>query len=71
MDVGAVIRSVMEDQDPSPQQLADALLHHAVTLDETRPADDVSVVVIKVAPFSGDDVRRMSIRLPLKLGKRP
>ena len=56
---------MLEDQDPTPQELADSLLAHAVNLDEGRPADDVSVVVLKVRSSNGDNVRRMSVRLPL------
>jgi hypothetical protein len=55
----------MEDQDPSPQEIADTLLAHAVKLDEDRPADDISVLVIKVASRTGDNVRRMTVRLPI------
>src|ERR1041384_2197959 len=65
MNVSEVIRSVLEDQDPSPQALADLLLEHAVRLDENRPSDDVSVHVLKVVPRLGDNVRRMSVRLPI------
>ncbi len=65
MDVGAMLRSVLEDQDPTPQALADALLAQAVSLDDDRPADDISVLVLKVTPLSGDNVRRMAVRLPL------
>jgi serine phosphatase RsbU (regulator of sigma subunit) len=65
MDVGATIRSVLEDQDPGPQALADSLLAEAVSLDSDRPADDISVVVLKVAARVGDNVRRMTVRLPI------
>jgi serine phosphatase RsbU (regulator of sigma subunit) len=65
MDVGATISAILEDQDPSPQELADSLLAEAVMLDENRPADDISVLVLKVAAMTGDSVRRMSVRLPL------
>ncbi len=65
MDVSNAIQAMMEDQDPTPQELADSLLVHAVNLDEGRPADDVSVVVLKVQTINGDTVRRMSLRLPL------
>lgn len=65
MNVGEVVRSVLEDQDPSPQSLADTLLAHAVRLDENRPADDISVLVLKVISRVGDNVRRMTARLPL------
>jgi serine phosphatase RsbU (regulator of sigma subunit) len=65
MDVCNAIQAMLDDQDPTPQELADSLLGHAVNLDEGRPADDVSVVVLKVRAFNGDNVRRMYVRLPL------
>ena len=65
MNVAETLHSLIEDQDPSPQQLADALLAHAVQLDDNRPADDISVLVLKVSPRSGDNVRRMNVRLPI------
>jgi serine phosphatase RsbU (regulator of sigma subunit) len=65
MNTAEVLQSIMEDQDPSPQEIADTLLAHAVKLDEDRPADDISVLVIKVASRTGDNVRRMTVRLPI------
>ncbi len=67
MDVCEVIRALLEDQEPSPQELADELLAFAVRLDDSRPADDISVLVLKVTPLSGDDVRRMTVRLPISV----
>lgn len=60
-----LLQSIMEDEDPSPQEIADTLLAHAVRLDEDRPADDISVLVLKVASRNGDNVRRMNVRIPL------
>jgi serine phosphatase RsbU (regulator of sigma subunit) len=65
MDVGATIHAILDDQDPNPQTLADTLLSEAVRLDENRPADDISVLVLKVTARVGDNVRRMSVRLPI------
>ena len=65
MDVCEVIESLLEEQEPSPQELADDLLAYAVKLDDGRPADDISVLVLKVASHDGDDVRRMTVRLPI------
>jgi serine phosphatase RsbU (regulator of sigma subunit) len=65
MNAGETIRSLMEDQEPTPQELADSLLAHAVSLDDNRPADDISVLVLKVSSHTGDGVRRMSVRLPI------
>jgi serine phosphatase RsbU (regulator of sigma subunit) len=46
--------------------LADGLLARAVELDQGRPGDDVSVVVISVLPRQQpDDVRRLSVRFPI------
>lgn len=70
MDIGATLRSVLEDQDPSPQLLADTLLAQAVSLDESRPADDISVLVLKVTARTGDNVRRMTVRLPIERNSR-
>lgn len=65
MDVRHTIRSLIEDQDPSPQDLADSLLAQAVRLDDNRPADDISVLILRVSPLTGDNVRRMTVRLPI------
>jgi serine phosphatase RsbU (regulator of sigma subunit) len=66
MDTKEILHSLIEDQEPSPQEIADTLLAHAVMLDDNRPADDISVVVLKVSHLSGDNVRRMTVRLPLE-----
>jgi serine phosphatase RsbU (regulator of sigma subunit) len=66
MNVTELLRSLIEDQDPSPQEIADTLLAHAVMLDDNRPADDISVLVLKVTPRVGDTVRRMTVRLPIE-----
>jgi len=66
MDVRETLLSVLDDQDPSPQELADTLLAQAVSLDDNRPADDISVLVLKVTSRDGDNVRRMTVRLPIE-----
>ncbi len=67
MDICTSLKAMLEEQDPSPQAIADALLAEAVNLDEGRPVDDISVVVLKVLERHGDDVRRMMVRLPINL----
>lgn len=68
MDVCTSLKAMLEDQDPSPQGIADALLGEAVHLEDGRPSDDISVVVLKVLKRRGDDVRRMTVRLPIDVG---
>jgi serine phosphatase RsbU (regulator of sigma subunit) len=65
MDVCTSLGAMTEGQDPPPQDVADTLLAEAVSLDDGRPADDISVVVLKVMENFGDDVRRMTVRLPI------
>ena len=66
VNVGEILRAVLEDQDPSPQTLADTLLAQAISLDDNRPSDDISVLVLKFTSRVGDAVRRMSVRLPIE-----
>jgi serine phosphatase RsbU (regulator of sigma subunit) len=68
MDVCTSLKAMLEDQDPVPQAIADALLAEAINLDEGRPADDISVMVFKVLNRTGDDARRMTVRLPIDIG---
>ncbi len=66
MDARAVLSALLQEEAPTPQWLADSLLEHAIRLDEGRPADDISVVVLRVEPNPAEDlVRRMSVRLPI------
>lgn len=66
INVGETLRAVLEDQDPGPQALADMLLAQAVSLDDNRPADDISVLALKFTSRAGDSVRRMTVRLPIE-----
>ena len=56
----------MYTQNLTSQQFADALMEKALELDQDRPGDDISVVVLIVTPQEGDDIRRMSVQLPIK-----
>jgi serine phosphatase RsbU (regulator of sigma subunit) len=67
MDICTSLKAMLEEQDPSPQAIADALLAEAFNLDEGRPSDDISVMVLKVLQHRGDDVRRMTLRLPINV----
>lgn len=57
----------LASQSCEAQFLADGLLEAALRLDEGRPVDDISVVVVGVQPHEGDEARRMSVRLPITL----
>jgi serine phosphatase RsbU (regulator of sigma subunit) len=63
-DIPAAVRELVS-QDASAQHMADSLLEQALALEEKRPRDDVSVLVLRVLDQTGDDVRRLALRLPL------
>lgn len=67
-DVHTVLEALLEEQDPNPQEIADTLLANALRLDEGRPGDDISVVVMRSQERNGDNVRRMTVRLPVGPG---
>ena len=66
-DVKTCLADRLKDEEPSPQSIADSLLISALELDRGRPSDDISVVVLRVMSRVGDDVRRMTVSLPLDL----
>ena len=65
MDIEACFQTLLDEEPPSSQFIADSLLAHAMKLDQDRPADDISVAVLSVLPHAGDEIRRMTVRLPL------
>ncbi len=65
MDVQTGLKALLENEDPSPQFIADSLLENALSLDRGRPSDDISIVVLRVTSKTGDEARRMTVRLPL------
>jgi serine phosphatase RsbU (regulator of sigma subunit) len=65
MDIPTCLQALLEDQELSAQQIADTLLEIAYRLDDNRPADDITIVVLCVSSASGDQVRRLTVHLPL------
>src|SRR5258708_38731346 len=64
MDVSQVLGSLLSEREPTPQELVGYLLGYAVSLDEGRPENDISVLAMKLVPRTRDDIRRMKARLP-------
>jgi serine phosphatase RsbU (regulator of sigma subunit) len=65
LDVCTLLESLLEDQNPTSQDIADTLLAEAIRLDQGRPNDDMSVVVLRVSSLTTDLVRRMTVLLPV------
>ncbi len=71
LDVCTSLESMLEDQDPLAQEIADSLLNQAIALDQGRPNDDMSIVVLQVIARESDPIRRMMVRLPVPPLMRP
>lgn len=65
MDVVTSLQALLDEEACSPQEITDSILEQALRLDEGRPVDDTSVVVLRVTTLHGDHIRRMGVRLPI------
>jgi serine phosphatase RsbU (regulator of sigma subunit) len=65
LDIQTCVEDLLEKGPPNPSIWADYLLDQAMTLDDGRPVDDISVVVIATLPHTGDSSRRLIACMPL------
>jgi serine phosphatase RsbU (regulator of sigma subunit) len=66
LDVCMLLQSILEDQEPSSKDIADSVIYQAMRLDQGQPADDMSVVVLRVLPKERDSIRRMIVSIPFQ-----
>jgi electron transfer flavoprotein alpha/beta subunit len=58
--------SPIADADDSAREIADRVLEKALSLDQGRPGDDSTVLVVKVGTHQQDQkIRRMQLSLPI------
>jgi serine phosphatase RsbU (regulator of sigma subunit) len=65
IDICTTIEALIEEQEPTAQEMADFLLQQAIRRDDNRPKDDMSVVVVTVSHQSVDQIRRMNVTMTL------
>ena len=65
LDIAHCINQLILEGIPEPTHWADSLLEQAVALDQGRPGDDISIVVIAILPRTGDNSRRLTACMPL------
>lgn len=65
-DIPQAAQELVRQDKPTAEHLADALLGRALALEDGRPRDDISVVVLRITdrPVK-DDVRHLLLRVPL------
>lgn len=64
-DVPAAVRELMAENGADARRMADGLLERALALDDGRPRDDVSVLVLHITERESDGVRRLTLQAPL------
>jgi serine phosphatase RsbU (regulator of sigma subunit) len=65
MDIVQHIKTLMAEGPPNPKRWAEKLIQDAVKLDQGRPSDDISVLVVAIVPRQGDEARQLTVRVPL------
>lgn len=65
LDVCTLLRGMLEEENPSAHDIANALLSEAIRLDQSRPNDDMSVVVMRVVDSQDNQIRQLTVRLPV------
>lgn len=66
MDIERSILDLLDFPTIHARSWADELLDQAIKLDDGRPTDDITILVAAINPATDDDVRRLSVRVPLK-----
>ena len=67
LDVPGAVRDMVALNEVEAQEMANRLLALALALDEGRPHDDTSVLVLRVVARPSDGVRRLTLTLPLQV----
>jgi serine phosphatase RsbU (regulator of sigma subunit) len=65
LDIMSCIEELSRGEGNAPSHWADFMLEKALQADDSRPADDITVLVATIQEGSGDEVRRLSARLAL------
>jgi serine phosphatase RsbU (regulator of sigma subunit) len=65
-DICTLLESLLEDQEPTAQEIADSILLNAIRMDNDRPDDDMSIVVLRALPKERDLIRRMTVHIPVQ-----
>lgn len=64
IDLVAKVQGLAMAGAPDPARWAESLLTDAVDLEDGRPSDDISILVAAILPRQGEEVRRLTVRMP-------
>jgi len=64
IDLVAKVHELATAGAADPARWAESLLTSAVDLEDGRPSDDISILVAAILPRQGEEVRRLTVRMP-------
>lgn len=65
LEILPLLETLLAEGEIDPQSWSNSLLLKAVELDQGRPGDDISVLVLAVRPKGADEARHLYVRMPL------
>lgn len=65
LDLRVFVESLFEDDEPTVQAVADAILNQAISQDVGRPQDDMTVIVLRISPSPATNIRRECVHFPI------
>lgn len=65
LDIDSTINRLIGAESAGPEGWAEQLLEAALEADQSRPDDDITVLVASIQSSTSDGVRRLSVRIPL------
>lgn len=65
IDLPMLLESMLDEQEPSVQGLADFILTSAISQDTGRPRDDMTVLVVRIANARTKGIRQVNIHFPI------
>jgi serine phosphatase RsbU (regulator of sigma subunit) len=65
LDLEKQVHNLASSGQPDPARWADGLLSEALTVEDGRPGDDITILVAAILDRQGEDIRRLTVRMPL------
>ena len=59
-----LVRSLLDEQDPTAQEITNTLLQEAIRMDQNSPKEDMTIVAARLLPGAGKNIRKMSVSYP-------
>ncbi len=64
-DLFTTLDALVEEQEPTANEIAEFLLSQAISLDQGKPEDDMCVVVLQTTPHEDNPVLRLIVKIPV------